>query len=170
MTYDDEDENSDQEDAQSGEQKYAVGNSGQRNEETEDEDGDDFASDFDDFEEGAAADDFDDFDDGICGAAEAEMPVLSDQASQPPPCPFVSRAIVTSKVKLLDYRLKLLHGTSSKLTSASVSARSRLLPSEVSRRDNQGQFASPFHTFSACKPASRSASYNTPRIQFCIPE
>lgn len=169
MTYDDEDENSDQEDAQSGEQRYAVGNSGQRNEETEDEDGDDFASDFDDFE-GAAADDFGDFDDGICGAAEAERPVLSDQASQPPPCPFVSRAIVTSKVNLLDYRLKLLHGTSSKLTSASVSAHSRLLASEVPRRDNQGQLASPFHTFSACKPASRSASSNTPRIQFCIPE
>jgi len=110
MIYDEEDETSDQEEAQPSERRYAVGNNGRGNDEIEDEGRDDSASDFDDFEEGAVADDFGDFDDGIRKAAEAEKPGLSKQASQNPGCPFVSRAIVTSKVNLPYYRPTSAHG------------------------------------------------------------
>jgi len=113
MTYDEEDGGSDEDEIKTNKQMHTVGNSGPCGEEIEDEGKDDFASDFDDFEEGAAADDFGDFDDGIPEAAVAEtpiQPVLSNQASQTTACPFVSRARVTSKDMFLDHRFISIHG------------------------------------------------------------
>ena len=112
MSYDEEDEDSDEYEPKPLEHGHVIGKSRPGHEETEDEQEDDFASDFDDFEEGAAADDFGDFDDGIPGAAVAEkpvQPVLSSQPSQTTACPFVSRAIVISKNTFLDDHLTRIH-------------------------------------------------------------